>query len=501
MSQPATSLRKPPRLSKSRFISGRQCELKLWYDCYQRDLAAQPDEALQAIFAAGHEVGELAQQRWPGGVPVEGEHWDVDRALEQTDALLRDSSVPAIYEAAILHRGVLTRVDVLVRNEDGSWDLVEVKSSARVKEPYDTDVAVQYWILHGAGLKVRRAGVLTLNRDYVYPGGELDLQQLFRFHDLTEGCRARLGEMEQGVVRFQAMLAEPEPPAISIGEHCHTPYECPYWDHCTRDMIFPEQPIELLPGLTGARRDGLVAAGASELADIPDGYSLTVMQKRVLQSTLDNQPWVSRGLRAALEEVQWPLHFLDFEAAPLAIPQQPGMRPFDPLPFQFSCHHQDAEGGSLRHSEFLATDQDDPREPLARALLAALGERGSIIVYSSYEARTIGLLAEALPHYAVPLHALRERLVDLLAIIRKHFYHPDFRGSFSIKAVLPALVESFSYADLMVADGRAAANVWRQLVISDDPALRARLDRALREYCEMDSLAMVRVREALLAFC
>ncbi|MCP1727604.1 hypothetical protein J2T60_001604 [Natronospira proteinivora] len=487
---------KNSRISKSRFISGTQCPLRLWYDIHARHLAAPPDEGLEAVFATGHAVGELAQKRWSGGVLVDGPYWEVERAIERTQALMADLSVPAIYEAAIEHRGVLTRVDILARAPEGGWDLVEVKSSTRVKEPFDTDVALQYWILRGAGLDVRRAGVLVLNRDYVYPGGEYDLDQLFHFEDLTADSEHRLGEIEAQVFAFQEVVASEEP-EVEIGDHCFTPYDCPYYGHCSRDVEFSEQPIDWLPRL-GKKRDELRAIGAESIDEIPDGFPLSNVQERVRRCVASGEAWVSPALGRALERVEWPLYFLDFEAAMPALPRWPGTSPYGTVPFQFSCHSQARPDAELEHSEFLATSDDDPREALARALLECLGEQGSIIVYSSYESRVLGLLADAVPALRGELLALRDRLCDLLPVVRDHYCHPGFRGSYSIKAVLPVLAPGMDYGDLEVADGQAAARSWLQMLDCADAAERERLENALRVYCRQDSLAMVRIREALL---
>ena len=120
-------------LSKSRYLSGCQCQLKLWYDCYERELVTPPDASRQAIFDTGTAVGELAQRRYAGGTLVALDHFHPDEALAQTAELLADSSVPSIYEAAFLYRDVLVRVDVLERRP-GGWNLVEVKSGTRFKE-------------------------------------------------------------------------------------------------------------------------------------------------------------------------------------------------------------------------------------------------------------------------------------------------------------------------------------------------------------------------------
>ena len=170
-----------PRLSKTRFLSGCQCHLKLWYDCYERELGADVDIVTQAIFDTGHEVGRLARQRYPGGVLVEADHRHAQDAIAHTRALLADESVPAIFEAAFEHRGVLVRVDVLERSTRGGFNLIEVKSGTTVKTVNVHDVAVQTWVLRGAGIDVVSAGLLTLNRGYVFDGKRLDVYRLFRF--------------------------------------------------------------------------------------------------------------------------------------------------------------------------------------------------------------------------------------------------------------------------------------------------------------------------------
>lgn len=486
-------------LSKTRFLSGCQCPLKLWFDAYRPRLAVPPDEGLQALFERGRLVGDLARRRWSGGTMVRAAPRQPDAALDQTRDLMAEPRVPAIYEAAIAHRGAMTRVDVLVRAPGGAWDLVEVKSATRVKEPFDLDVAVQYWILQGAGLNVRRAGLLVLNRDYVYPGGELDLGALFRFEDLTESCQARLDEIEKKVAELHDVLALDEPPDIPIGDHCFTPYECPYYAHCSRHVDFPDNPIDILPHLKGRRREGLLVQGIEAVEDIPDEYELTETQARVRHCAITGRPWISRDLKPALERVEWPLHALDFEAAGFAVPRFAGTRPYDAIPFQFSCHIQHATGTEPEHSAFLAEDGDDPRESLARSLLEAVRGQGSILVYSGYESRVIGDLAAWLPHLADELLALRPRLVDLLKILERYYCHPDFKGSWSIKAVLPVLVPEMSYEGMTISDGQAAARAWMQMIDGDDWVRKQQTIEALREYCRQDSLAMLKLREALLS--
>ena len=107
--------------------------------------------------------------------------------------------VPAAFEAAFEHERVLVRADVIERLPGGGWRLVEVKSTTRLKEIFILDVAVQLWVLHGAGLDVREAAVLTLDRDYVYDGARLDIDSLFRLHPVFDEASALLDSVDAGV--------------------------------------------------------------------------------------------------------------------------------------------------------------------------------------------------------------------------------------------------------------------------------------------------------------
>ena len=177
-----SSNRYVPRLSKSRYMAGKQCHLRLWNECFARELATPIDEAQQAIFDTGHEVGELAMGRYPGGVMIAEGPRELAAARERTSAAMAGDA-PAIFEAAFEHQGVTCRVDVLVRAPNGEWDLVEVKSTGSAKDVHVEDLAVQAWIVRGAEVKVRSAGILTLNTKYVYKGGELDLGAAQAHHD------------------------------------------------------------------------------------------------------------------------------------------------------------------------------------------------------------------------------------------------------------------------------------------------------------------------------
>ncbi len=487
-----------PTLSKSRYISGAQCRLRLWYDCYERGLAAPPDEALRAVFDAGHEVGELACKRIPGGHLVAHGHRRIPEALEETRRVIAAGSAPALFEAAFRHRGVLVRADIIERLPGGGWRLTEVKSTTRLKELFVLDAAVQLWVLRGAGLDVREACVLTLDRSYVYDGRRLDLNALFRRHPVTDRAETLLAAVGAGVRDMQAMLAAPAAPDIAPGGHCFDPYPCPYHAHCTRNDVPPDRGIDELPGLTQDVRAALDAEGIREIRDIPEDFPLAPLHRIARRAVVEGRPVLHGDLARALARRRRSVRYLDFETFAPAVPRFAGTRPYDAIPFLFSVHTE-RESGPPGHEDYLHEGGDDPRPALADRLIAALGSSGSICTWSGYERRILRGLAAALPDRAGALRAIEARLFDLLPAVRDNLYHPAFRGSFSIKAVLPALVPGLDYADLPIADGQAAAVRYVRALAAGDPQESRRTFADLRAYCARDTLALAELSGSLAA--
>ena len=495
MSSPITN---QPRLSKSTYLTGKQCHLRLWHHFHARHLATPADESLQNVFDAGHEVGELACRRYPGGHLIAHDHLHVPEALEETRRVIEAGTVPTLFEAAFEHEHVLVRADVLERLPEGGWRLVEVKSTTRVKDVFVLDIAVQLWVLRGAGLDVREAEVLTLNRDYVYDGAQLDVDALFKLHPVFDEAVALLDGIGAQAQEMRTMLTQSEAPAIAPGDHCFQPYACPYYAHCSRDLIWPDHGIRELPRLGAAPRADLEAAGIDEIKDIPDSFSLNRLQQVVRRAVRQGRIQVHGNLSNALAAIKPPVRHLDFETFAPAIPRFAGTRPYDAIPFLFSVHTERADQPPT-HADYLHEGADDPRPMLAERLLGALGRKGSICIYSNYERRMLRELAAAVPQRAAALAAVESRLFDLLPVVRHCCYHPDFRGSFSIKNVLPALAPGLGYDDLAVADGKLAAALYQRALANDNLAERQQTFAALRAYCERDTLATLELRKALTA--
>ena len=448
------------------------------------------------MFDTGQEVGKTACQLYPNGHTVSHDHRHIREALAETRSVIEAGSAPAVFEAAFEHEGIVIRTDVIERLPGGGWRLVEVKSATGLKDVFVLETAIELWVLRGARLDMRDATVLTLDRDYVYDGGTLDLDALFRLHPVFDEASQILDVMADELSEMQMMLTRSAAPDIAPGRHCFKPYECPYHAHCAGNAVIPDHGIDELPRLTAKHRAQLEAAGIEEIRDIPDDFPLTPLQTIVRRSIRNDRPEVHGDLAGALAGMAAPVRYLDFESFAPAIPRFVGTRAYDAVPFLFSVHTE-RNGEPPLHTDYLHESDDDPRPMIADRLIEALGSEGSVCTYSAYEGRIIRDLADALPDRAGELLAIEARLVDLLHVVRESYYHPAFRGSFSIKNVLPVLKPGMHYDDLAIADGLTAAVRYASVLASAVWEDRQRTFDELRAYCARDTLAMVELRKAL----
>jgi predicted RecB family nuclease len=480
-------------LSKSKFIAGMQCLKRLYLQVYQPELRAEMDKATEAILTQGQEVGQLAQKAFPSGRLINAGHLEIEEALAMTQKMMADHSLPAIFEAAFFHEGVLVRVDVLQRLPRNRWRLIEVKSTTRVKDYHLYDLAIQQRILEGCGIKIGSACLMHLNRDYVHNGQEYDLNRLFIQEDLTPEIN-RFSEDLPGLIAMQReALEEDSPPEIEPGVRCKDPFTCEFFEYCNRPL--PPDHVACLPGLRREHLEALLDMGINDISRIPSDFPLSERQCRARECVLSGTTWISDQLQQDLEGLVYPLYFMDFETCYPALPRHAGMRPYDHIPFQWSVHIQKRPGGRLEHQQFLAEDEHDPRPAFIKSLSSVLKDKGHIVVYNkSFESGRLNDLARWLPDYQVYIENIQDRLWDLLPVIRGNIYHPKFQGSYSIKSVLPALIPEMTYEGMAISDGGQAGLAWEKMVRGClSRREKKKLQDALKAYCQQDTLAMNKV--------
>lgn len=489
------------RLSKSTFVRGCQCEKALYLHVHHKELRDERTAQQEALFERGTTVGELAQQLFPGGVDASPEnYWEYDASVALTQKLIAEGQ-PVIYEAAFIHDGVLAALDILVKDGEG-WKGYEVKSSGSVKPPNINDAALQYHVITGAGVALQDISIVHLNTKYVRQGG-LDIQKLFTIESVLDEVLELQDEVRTKIPQLRAMLTLPQVPAIAIGEHCDDPYPCDFMGHCWKDV--PQPSVFDLANIRAKKAAALYHQGIVRFEDITEDIALNEGQRLQIKAHLSGKPFVdTAGIKAFLASLTYPLYYLDFETFNPAIPLYDQSRPYQRIPFQYSIHYKKSPDGELRHTEFLATaspvgsPEADPRLQFIENLLSKTWKPGLILTYNdSFEIGVLRDLARDFPSYAADIKERLTRIRDLMTPFRNRlWYHPDQQGSYSIKAVLPALVPGLSYDHLPIAGGQDASLRFEQMIYdlaSDHEEIR----QNLLTYCKLDTLAMVRVVEKL----
>ena len=482
------------KLSKSKLIAFRQCAKRFWLEVHRPELKVE-DASAKGRFATGNRIGELAQAQYLDGVLIAPDN-NLTSALNQTKALLEQSPRKVLFEATFQAEGLLVRADLLIPAECG-WQMVEVKSATQVKDYHLDDAAIQSWVASKAGLKLSGTALQVVDSKWTYPG-DADYADLLKTIPVDDAIAPLMQEVPRWLAAAQATVNSLEP-IIKIGKQCNTPFACGFQSHCGAMTPPVEFPIAWLPNLHQTKRTRYDEAGIVDLRDISP-EELSDKQRRVVQATLSDQTYFEALSPSECALFAGTRYYLDFETMAFVVPIWIGTRPYQQVPFQWSCHIE-VPGGLVTHDMFLDLSGKDPSRAFAEALIHILGDHGPIIVYNQgFEKRIIRELAQRYSDLEIPLLKLLSRVVDLLPLAGSHFYHPSMQGSWSIKAVLPAMAPELDYSNLEeVAGGTAAQDAYLEAISSATaPERKAKLEAALRKYCTRDTEAMIVVLHYLM---
>ncbi len=478
-------------LTKSKYLAGLQCPLLLWYHFNRPEDIPQPDEAKQAIFDQGHLVGDYAKSLFPSGEEVEYKKSFSDR-IKKTDLLIRNRKI--IFEALITKDNLYSQPDILAPVNHDQWDIIEVKSSTKVKDINVEDVAFQKYLYELYGLKIRKCLMLVINNEYVRKG-DIEPKKLFKKADITEDVNNIIDTVPEKIKTMFEIIKLKKPQDVKIGPWCNDPYDCLLKELCWKHL--PENNVTELYRISSKAFD-LLNNDIEEIKDIPDEYKLTDNQRKQLSAIKNNQPHINKNkIKQFIDKLEYPLYFLDFESINPAIPLFQNTRPYQHIVFQYSLHVKETKDSKLKHHGIIA--KHDPRLAILEHMLPRLGKKGSIIVYNqSFEKQRILDLAQWYPEYSKQIGNILKRIVDLIIPFRKfYFYDKEQHGSCSIKAVLPVLTE-LSYKDMDIPDGGQAQREYLRVTQTKvTKQEQEKIFKQLDKYCELDTYAMVEILDKL----
>lgn len=511
-------------LSKSRYTLSCQCQKALWLNTYKPEEAVV-DPSVEERFAEGQVVGDLAKSLFSDYVDTttytDGGELDIAAMIDKTKELV-NSGCPVICEAAFAPEHHYCAVDIL-RKEDAGWAIYEVKSkSSKVDDDYTNpefgkyaiDIAYQRWVLEQCGICVTGTYLVTINSDYVRRG-ELVLKTtdsgngLFNIIDLGPIVENEYQKVPNQSLQALQTLEQTTELEMPLSIHCHKPYHCAFWKHCTSHL--PKPSVFDVHNIKFTTKLEHYHAGRISFNDLA-GKNIGKIQDMQINCTINQVDHINfAGIQKFLDKVSYPLYFLDFESMQSAVPIYDNTNPYMQICFQYSLHYVECAGGELQHKAFLAqNDGSDPRRPLAEALCRDIPRGACIMVYNkSFEQTCIKKMAAIYPDLKAHLMDIHAHIIDLQEPFKGgHYLRPAMcgtfstaNGMFSIKSVLPALFPddpNLDYHNLstMVQNGGDAKSIFPKIQnMSLEEAAKAR--QALLDYCHLDTLAMFKIWERL----
>ncbi len=468
------------RLTKTAYLKYLVCPNEFWLDYHE----PESNTAETSL-----EYEHLRQQGYA-----------VERYVKELEIFQPSSQRLVEYQRVFQTADLYARSDIVVTDKvSGIIDIYEVKASSKVKDEHYDDVAFQKLVAEESGFTVGKCSVITINGDYVR-AGDIDPEQLFVINPVDEKV-AELMEItrEQAEAAIRFLETEPVP---SLADICaENKLACRFVQRHFPDL--PDYTIFNISRLNKTKHVELLNRGIIDIRDVPDDFKLSGKQRIHVDVARSGVPKIDReGIADRLKQWAYPHHFLDYETFNYAIPQFDGVKPFQQMCFQYSLHTIREPGGEVEHTYFLARYEDNPPRALAASLKEHMaGDLGTVFVwFEGFEKSRNDEMGIMFPEYSDFFADVNAHTQDLMKVFSDNLYvHPDFKGSSSIKKVLPVIRPELSYGSLGIGDGLTASISWFRAAtwdtLSNDEKEKVFYD--LEKYCELDTLAMVEIYKEL----
>jgi len=491
-------------ITKTRYLDFLECSKNAWLKLHNQDLAHlfQLSDFDQYLIEQGHKVELMARQQFYQGILIEGISEDAI-ALTQKHIELK---TPVIFQAAFQGGQFFIRVDVLEFDSNKQqWNLYEIKATSSTDEnakeiDHIEDATFQTIVMKQNGINVGEMFILHLNKKYVLDSRHVDLKQLFTRDNITQKVQDRLVNIEDKMLQSLTLLQQDERLVDCLCLHKGRSKHCQTFSYSHSHV--PEYSVYNIPNIHPTKREKFVDQNIFKLEDVPDDF-LTPKQLVHVRAYKTKTSFIDKNaIEQELTQLNYPLYFLDYESYNPAIPLFNGFTPYQQMVFQLSLHILRSPSDSyVEHFEYLHKENSNPSLSIINALQQHIGTEGNIIVWNkSFESGRHKELGSMHPEHAGFLENLNNRMYDLMDIFSKNMYvHPDFKGSASIKNVLPVLVPELGYKHLGIQEGTAASHNWYKMIYENlSKEQQSSIAEDLLQYCKTDTLAMYKIFEHLI---
>ncbi len=495
------------KLTKSKITSGLQCKKKLWFDVHQ-----PLKKTKKATFERGERFNEIIRKHY---TKIHGKELNLsgiwDDLVSKTKDAIKSDDIKVIYEGTFEYLDTQVRTDVLIRKQNG-WELLEAKSSTKVKDEHIPDISIQSFIVRKS---LKQIGQDLISCKLIHINNNFSLDKSKNYENLINDendISQDIVEIEKEIPSYISQLLpltesnSPCPP-ISMGSHCTKPYECDYQDRCKSSLPKSnETSYKILPYI-GASKDlksYMDEIKSNDLQKVPKRFfkerkDYAQNYHGIIQEAhKNNKDWFDPNLKNIFKKFSFPFYFMDFETIMQGVPLIENTNPYEAVPFQWSVHKWESIDKELDNGKsFLKFADQDIERQFVETLLEAVGKKGTIFAHSAKgaELKILNRLKtkDNCKDLVTQIDKLIERVEDSLILARMNFYSPKMNGDWGIKSIIKALPDCpLSYDDKdNIGGGDEAQLAW--FIYTDlktDDKEKKNQIKNLLDYCAKDTLAL-----------
>ncbi len=431
------------------------------------------------------------------------EGYEVERLARKLEIFIEDESKKVEFGKEFQTDSLYAKADIVITDlKTDGIKIYEVKGSTKVNEVHQNDLAFQCLTAQKAGFNVEGAYLITVNNEFLFED-KIIPENFFSISDETNFVYSVLENVELNANEAIKLSQSPEP-TVTLLDYCKSSkLDCAFLKKHFPDI--PEYNVSHIFNSGSKKLNALLSEGILDLRDIPHDFSLTARESSFVEVERKKLPFInSEEIKNELAKLKFPLNFLDYETFNPAVPKFSKTRPYQQVVFQYSLHTLNEPDGELLHSFHLSrNDGKHPTHELAQRLSEDLDQKiGTVIVWNeSFEKNINKEIALMFSEFSDFMDEVNNSMFDLRKIFsNRHYLHPEFYGKNSIKKVLPVLCPDLSYKEMDIADGLTASIKWYHLATKRGSIEeQEKIYEDLTKYCNLDTLAMVKIYEVLLS--
>ncbi|MBP6005486.1 DUF2779 domain-containing protein [Candidatus Saccharibacteria bacterium] len=484
-------------ISKSDYMLWLKHPAWLWLKKHRPKSLPPIDQNTQALFDAGHLFEEYAEELFDNPIKLGFNSYHEYLSLPDRTKLALENPDKVILQGRIEVEQLTCIFDVLEPNNFGQYNLYEIKSSTQPKQEHYQDLAFQKQVLESKGIMIDKIFIIHLNSFFVRKREKIDPKKLTKVVEVTDQV-AKLGQSTIDNIQLARQTINiSEAPSLSPANASKQGLRdwLDIYKYLNPDLS--EDSIYNLYGISLEQIQSAESSGVTKIKDLDPSKLIRSKQRQQYQASQQVDPVINLDkIKDFLEQIVFPLYFLDYETMGSIIPILNGTKPYQQIPFQYSLDVLESKSSEFKHYHYLHTENTNPSSELSQSLLSEIGSSGTILAWNmGFEQKCNQTLAKLSPDHELDLLNLNPRFIDLMQPFMEGWYiDKRFMGSASIKKVLPVIVPDLSYQELEINQGASAQRVWMETVLEEKhQEKREEIFSDLIKYCNLDTFAMVEI--------